>query len=469
MQPIIKEIDYPDIESVLMRLSCEENIVFLDSSKFDASLGRYSYIAVDPIHVIKSKNNIITVDDKPCSGNPFEIIKQTLDIYSTKTLDELPPFQGGAVGYFAYDLLHHLESIPRAPSDPLNVPDLVLGIYDCVMAFDHLKKQCWILSHGFPEKNKTIRQNLAREKVEALYQKAILSEPQPNQNWSNDSPIESNFSKQDYCAAIQKTIEYIYAGDIFQANITQCFHGRLPPNISYNDLYLALRQQNPAPFSAYLNFSDVCVASASPERFIRLQDGNVETRPIKGTRPRGKNSKEDTQLAEALLASEKDRAENTMIVDLMRNDLSRVCDADSVEVTQLCGLESYETVHHLVSAVEGKLIDGNDAIDLLQATFPPGSITGAPKVRAMEIISELETVARGVYCGSVGFIGFDGNMDTSVVIRTYILKDRDVYFQAGGGIVADSLPTEEYAESLVKARALRRVLLGQERLCDSAY
>jgi para-aminobenzoate synthetase component 1 len=244
------------------------------------------------------------------------------------------------------------------------------------------------------------------------------------------------------------------AGDIFQANLSQRFRARLPAGIAAFDLYRRMRQVNPAPFAAFVKAGDVAVASASPERFLSLRDGRVETCPIKGTRRRGATPVQDRLLAEALLASEKDRAENIMIVDLLRNDLSRVCRDGSVAVPRLCGLESFATVHHLVSTVTGELRPGKGAVDLLAACFPGGSITGAPKIRAMEIIAELEPTRRGPYCGSVGYIGFDGNMDSSIIIRTYGIKGDEVVFQAGGGIVADSRSGDEYEETLAKARAL---------------
>jgi para-aminobenzoate synthetase component 1 len=258
-------------------------------------------------------------------------------------------------------------------------------------------------------------------------------------------------------------IDYIYAGDIYQANLSQRFQTILPEGDSPFALYQRLRRLNPAPFAAYLNFGDIVIASASPERFLQLRGGWVETRPIKGTRPRGATPVEDKAHARELLASEKDRAENVMIVDLLRNDLSRVCRDHTVTVPELCVLESYATVHHLVSTVVGQLNPGATAIDLLRATFPGGSITGAPKIRAMEIIAALEPTQRGPYCGSIGYVGFDGNIDSSITIRTYAIKNNVVTFQAGGGIVADSDPAAEYEETLTKAGALMEAVRGSEQ------
>jgi len=269
--------------------------------------------------------------------------------------------------------------------------------------------------------------------------------------------LRSNFTRAGYLQAVARVIEYVYAGDIFQANLSQRLQAPLAGTPF--ELYGRLRQRNPAPFAAYLDFGDLVVASSSPERFLRIRDGRrVETRPIKGTRPRGIGPEHDAALALALAESDKDRAENVMIVDLLRNDLSRVCRPGTVRVPELFALEHYQTVHHLVSTVEGELAPEHDAVDLVRAAFPGGSITGAPKVRAMQIIAEVEPTQRGVYCGSIGYLSVTGALDTSIVIRTCLALGGDVYFQAGGGIVADSDPDDEYAETLDKARGLTAAL-----------
>jgi para-aminobenzoate synthetase component 1 len=278
---------------------------------------------------------------------------------------------------------------------------------------------------------------------------------------AGETRMTSNFARPAYEAAVARVVEYILAGDIFQANLSQRFLAELPPGLDAFGLYLRLRQRNPAPFAAYLDAGGVQIASASPERFLELRGRQVETRPIKGTRPRGATPEEDRRLGEELLGSEKDRAENVMIVDLLRNDLSRVCRDHTVLTPEICVLESFATVHHLVSTVTGELRPGLDAVDLLRATFPGGSITGAPKIRAMEIIAELEPTARGPYCGAIGWMGADGWMDTSITIRTFAIRDGKVAFQAGGGIVADSDPAAEYEETLAKARALLDSLRGE--------
>lgn len=464
MMPIVKEIRYHPSLQALQALKLYPGIVFLDSARFDEKLGRYSYMGVDPFLTLTAKNESLFLNQEKVNDNPFLLLKKLLQQYHVPSIDTLPPFQGGAMGYWGYELLHHLEDVPYPKSDTINVPDMKIGFYDVVVVYDHHEKKTWIISHGFPEQAEDARLARAQQRLDqiaTLLQQTKAKQEEQSESQFHDCDITSNFSQEMYCAAIQKTIDYIYAGDIFQANITQCFYGEIPTAMTTLQLYTILCQKNAAPFSAFLQFDDVVIASASPERFIKLVNGKVETRPIKGTRPRSLDRVEDERLADELMNSEKDRAENIMIVDLMRNDLSRVSEPHSLIVTQLCGLESYATVHHLVSVIEAKLSVEYDAVDLLMSTFPGGSITGAPKIRAMEIISELEPTNRGVYCGAIGFIGFNGNMDTSIVIRTYVVHGNHIYFQAGGGIVADSTPEEEYDESLTKAQRLRDILQGK--------
>jgi para-aminobenzoate synthetase component 1 len=373
--------------------------------------------------------------------------------------DGLPPFQTGAVGFLSYDLCHHLERLPRPRDDDMRFADLALGFYDVIAAWDHRERRAFVLSSGWPEPEEGMRRKRALARAEWLAARLSGAPAEPIPATRHPAPeIRSNFERAEYERAVRRVIDYILAGDIFQANMTQRFRCRMPEGLEPFALHRRLMAINPAPFAAYLNFRDTVIASASPERFLSLRNGWVETRPIKGTRPRGKTQEEDERLAAELLASEKDNAENVMIVDLLRNDLSRVCRDGSVAVPELCVLEAYATVFHLVSTVVGEMRSGLGAVDLLRACFPGGSITGAPKIRAMEIIAELEPTPRGPYCGSIGWFGFDGGMDTSIVIRTYAIKDGWVTFQAGGGIVADSDPVAEYEESLAKARALIRAL-----------
>jgi para-aminobenzoate synthetase component I len=366
---------------------------------------------------------------------------------------------------------------------------VLLGLYDWVITWDHRESTAWLISTGLPEQGGG-RHDRARERMRQVRTRLASrvgtlaggqhGSERRSRDWSSAAPtgssvsppsypavevegadaigLRSTFTRRGYLDAVARVREYIVAGDIFQANLSQRFHAPLP--VPPFQLYQQLRKRNPAPFSAYLGFGELQVLSASPERFLRLdQQRQVETRPIKGTRPRGLGPMHDAALGRALAESEKDRAENVMIVDLLRNDLSRVCRPGTVRVPELFALEHHPTVHHLVSTVLGELDPSADAIDLLRATFPGGSITGAPKVRAMEIIAELEPTQRGVYCGSIGYLSASGAMDTSIVIRTYLALRGQVYFQAGGGIVADSDPELEYRETLDKARGLIQTLV----------
>ncbi len=457
---MFQEIKYHDPLQIFSLFAEDNGAVLLDSAQLRKDCGRYSFIAIDPFLTLTSKNGVILLGDRVLNGDPFLILKHELMQYSMENMAGLPPFQGGVAGFLGYGLAQHLEKLPVARVDDLHFSDMAVGFYDLVLGFDEEEKRAWIFSTGYPEQNNAKRQTRAEQRMAWLLDQLtklppIVPLPAVSQI---EAMIESNFTSDAYQSAVQRVIDYILAGDIFEANISQRFRTDLTSGLTPFTLYRKLRALNPAPFAAFINLSDNIIASASPERFLQLREGFVETRPIKGTRPRGKNPLEDEQFAKELVASEKDNAENIMIVDLMRNDLSRVCIDHTVNVPQLCGLESYATVHHLVSVVTGKLRQGLMAIDLLRATFPGGSITGAPKIRAMEIIAEIEPTERGPYCGSVGYIGFNGDMDCSITIRTFAIKNNVVTFQAGGAIVADSNPLEEYEETLTKARALHRAL-----------
>ncbi|MBL8708875.1 MAG: aminodeoxychorismate synthase component I [Rhodospirillaceae bacterium] len=436
--------------------------VFLDSALGHETLGRYSFLMADPFHRLVADADTVTLDGVPQAGDPFAVLATVMARYPLAPLPGLPPFQGGMAGSFGYGLRHHLERVPRhrrAQSQHMgqDIPDLLLGAYDLVVALDHVDGRGWLISSGYPAAG-TARNERARARIDwarDLYDATTL-ESEPSTGWA--IAARPDLDGRDYKAMIRRTIDYIEAGDIYQANITQRFHARLHAGFDRLALYRALRRRNPATFAAFVEFGDVAILSSSPERFLKLRDGQVETRPIKGTRPRGRNAADDAKLAAELQVSDKDRAENLMIVDLLRNDLSRVCRIGSVKVPVLWGLESYATVHHLVSVVTGELLPDKNAVDLLRATFPGGSVTGAPKIRAMEIIAELEASPRGPYCGAIGYLGFDGSMDSNIVIRTYCIKGEDLTFQVGGGIVADSDPQGELEESLTKAKALIETL-----------
>jgi para-aminobenzoate synthetase component 1 len=468
------------------RLSALPHVIFFDSAVHDARLGRYSFIAADPFAWI----------ERPADGSDalaeLERLLKQFTSHAT-TLPALPPFQGGVAGLLSYDLNRSLERIPSPRYQDFNVPALAVGAYDVVVAFDHIADEAWIISQGFPETAPAIRRNRAAARL-AYFRECLtagvplLASPAVRSGYpaptagrassathassSNEHPassirpapqfpmpmpgLTSNFSADAYREMVRRGVEYVHAGDVFQVNLSQrLLHAA---TIGSVDLYKRLRERNPAPYAGYLDLGDWQIVSASPECFLTLRDRQVETRPIKGTRGRSPHPVADLFLGDDLAASEKDVAENVMIVDLMRNDLSRVCTPESVHVAQLCRLESYAYVQHLVSVVRGELQSGITAIDLVRASFPGGSITGAPKVRAMEIIAELEPTPRGAYCGSLAYIGFDGQMDASILIRTITAGDGWWQIPVGGGIVAQSDPEEEYRETWHKARGLLKAI-----------
>jgi para-aminobenzoate synthetase component I len=465
--------------------------LFLDSAASTTRLGRYSFLTADPVSVIRSKGAAIEILDcasgarETVSGDALDAVRAQLLSYKAAPVGGLPPFQGGAAGYIAYDWGLTLERLPAPRFDDLALPDVQIGVYDWVLAWDHIEARAWLISTGLPETTAAARADRARARAQEV--RARLQDERPRQRssdpvhpssahraveqapshlveggwWPSHVEVRSSFTHRAYLDAVQRVRDYIFAGDIFQANLSQRFEA--PLRESPWSLYTRLRARNAAPFAAFLEGPDATVVSASPERFLRVdRSGSVETRPIKGTRPRGLGPEHDAALGRALTESAKDRAENLMIVDLMRNDLSRVCAPRTVRVSELFSLEHYATVHHLVSTVVGQLEPGQDPLSLLRAAFPGGSITGAPKLRAMEVIAELEPSQRGVYCGSIGYWSLTGELDTSIAIRTIVARDGRVYFSAGGGIVADSDPEQEYRETLDKARALIDAVVALE-------
>lgn len=439
---------------------------FLDSAMDHQKLGRYSLMGSDPFLVFSSRGDDITITrnggETHIQGDPFEVLRGYLDTYRLDSEITNIPCQGGAVGYLSYDLGRFVEELPARAIDDLNLPECCLGFFDLMLVFDHLSNRAFVVSTGLPETTPAGRLTRARERLESFRSQfqVFLQKRQPLPVATDFSPagreIKGNFTREAYLQAVERARQYIIDGDIFEVNISQRYETEL--SIHPFELYRRLRQVNPAPFSAYLDFGEIAVVSSSPERFLRRQGDRVETRPIKGTIRRGKTPSEDEANARWLLNSVKNHAENMMIVDLERNDLGRVCRYGTVKVTELAILETYPTVFHLTSTVVGELQPGVDTIDLLKATFPGGSITGAPKVRSMEIIEELEPTRRSVYTGSIGYLGFDGNLDLSIVIRTFLIKGRRACFQVGGAVVYDSDPEAEYQETLVKAMALFKAL-----------
>ena len=454
--------DGPPAYVVCGALQDQPHPFLLDSAMVMERYGRYSYAGCDPFLVITSKSSQITTVQQTerslAQGDPFTALQQTMERYTLPSVEAPTPFWGGAVGYFGYDLCHFIEDLPCTTVDDIGMPDLYMALYDVVYAYDEAREVGYVLSTGLPAATGSERRKRSQARAKQLLD-WIQAADQPVRH--PDMPaisvdLQSNFTREEYLAAVNRTKEYIAAGDIFQANISQRFQAAL--QISPWELYVRLRRINPAPFAAYLDYGSGQVVSASPEKFLEVSNGWVQTRPIKGTRPRGATPEEDQRLAQELLASEKDNAELMMIVDLERNDLGRVCRFGTVRVPELVVLESYPTVHHLVATVTGQLAEGYDNIDLMRAVFPGGSITGAPKVRSMEIIDELEPTQRGVYTGNIGYLGFAGQMQLSIVIRTIIVSGGIAYYQVGGGIVADSEPGAEYRETLDKGRALAEAL-----------
>ena len=392
-------------------------------------------------------------------GDPFRALERLLAEWRTSAPGFPLPFAGGMVGYFGYDLAPWTEPVTLHAVDDLQVPDMFIGFYPAAVVYDHADRAAWLVhlpGKGGEEASKWLREVAGR--------RSKGPQTTPKRAVAEGTELSCNFTYDRYTAAIRRAKEYIAAGDIYQVNLSQRFQA--PLQSDGFSLYNRLRTTNPAPFAAYLRHEDeVEVLSSSPERFLRMEsDGLVETRPIKGTIARGATPEEDRRLADVLRASVKDRAELLMIVDLERNDLGKVCEFGTVRVPELGGpadlfaLESYETVHHLVATVQGRLRAGQGPVDLLRATFPGGSITGAPKIRSMQIIDELEPTRRAVYTGSIGYISAHGRMDLNIAIRTLIVRGSEVFYQVGGGIVADSDPHAEYVETLHKGRGMAAAL-----------
>ncbi|MFK7816201.1 MAG: aminodeoxychorismate synthase component I [Gammaproteobacteria bacterium] len=451
---LIAEIPYFTDSSVLFdKFSDEPWSVFLDSNQPNAIHGRYDIISSRPKVCITSNNNKNHIDSLAESlsvpGDPFSVLKEYMQQNETAANELKLPFLGGAIGYFSYDLGRSLENIPNLSENDLDLPDLKVGIYSWALIVDHLKKKSVCVG----DKNDLRTRREWNDLVSFITDKSSIKK---RKKFNVISEVVSNMSEAEYASSFAKIKSYIREGDCYQVNLAQRFNASVQGDPW--EAYQMLRSINPSPFSAYLNYEDIQILSNSPERFLSVRDRVVETKPIKGTRPRSKNIDEDAALIQELINSKKDQAENVMIVDLLRNDISKNCSLGSVKVSKLFDIESYPNVHHMVSTITGKLRKNRSVIDLLRGSFPGGSITGAPKLRSMEIIEELEPHRRGIYCGSIGYISNDGNMDTNIAIRTILHKDKKMYFYAGGGIVYDSDVHAEYQETFDKAAAMMRVL-----------
>ena len=449
------------------RLPREPFRFLLESQGGPADIARWSFLSHRPFMRFQSRDRMLTLWEAGATrhweGDPLEAMETLLAQHAVAASPGLPSFTGGAVGYFGYDLGRQIERLPDTARDDLHLPELHLAFYDHLIAIDHHQQRGYLIALPVPG-----RESQSTRAAQELIDLIRNSPPSPDRvlrlhsaplrMHGQERGVRSNFTRPAYRQAVERALDYIQAGHIYQANISQRFTA--PMNGTAESLYRRLRAANPAPFAAFLDLGGFQIVSASPERFLSVEPESrrVETRPIKGTRPRGKTFEADEGLKAELLASEKDAAELLMIVDLERNDLGRACEFGAVRVPELRRVEAYPTVWHTVAIVEGRLRSGATRADLLRATFPGGSITGAPKIRAMQIIEELEGLRRHVYCGSIGYLGFDGTMDLNIVIRTITVMDGQAYFHAGGGIVADSQPDDEYDETLHKARALANAL-----------
>lgn len=453
-QPLMREIAPIAPTEALRAFEELGSLAFLDSGSNPSELARWSFVAADPFARFEIRKGQAFWQEEPIAGDAFSIFKNKFSHFTLEPLKNGPPLTSGAIGFFAYELGNHFESIPSMPKSRESEAELSFGFYDVVYAYDALTKKSYLVSSGFPELDESRRLIRAEERLN-LFEEKLKQQPRALKNNPPVKDWRSNFTKDAYQAAVGEVIEAILRGDIFQANLSQCFTAVRPEAYDPLTFYLALRDISPAPFGAYIESREATYTSNSPERFLKLErNGQIEARPIKGTARRSSDPTEDRALAHALLESEKDRAENTMIVDLLRNDLSRVAKTGSVRVPTLCGLETYANVHHLVSVIEATLKPEYDLFDLIRATFPGGSITGAPKIKAMDIIAEQEKTPRGVYCGAMGYISFDGTMDLNIAIRTATFTQDEIRFSAGGGITALSDPDSEHRETLVKAERL---------------
>ena len=441
-QPVVQKLPWTEPHERFAEFAAQPHCVWLDT--VTGATG-YSILAAAPSKIVCSKGSrtdiMSAAGTTSVAGNPFDILSEQLALHRHDVAADFP--LGAAIGYFGYDLKNLVEELPAKAPDDVGLPDCWFGFYDNLLVFDHAKTEVWEVSGG-------------RDSVRTPFHVSLPVVPRD---------LHSNFTHDSYRAAVLRAKQYIAAGDIYQVNLSQRF--QCETNASPAELYLALRESNPAPYCAYLDIGAAHVLSSSPECFLNIRDRQVITRPIKGTRPRGATSGEDARIAAELLRSSKDNAELVMITDLERNDLGRVCEYGSVHVRELVRVETYATVHHLVSTVEGRLRSDVSHVDCVRACFPGGSITGAPKIRAMEIIDELEPHARGVYTGAIGFLGYNGLTHLNIAIRTVVQQGKELTFHAGGGIVSDSEPDAEYDETLAKARGILNAI-EQLRLRERA-
>ena len=457
--PVYREID-ADLEtpvSAYLKVAKPPYSFLLESVEGGERLARYSFIGTEPYTVMKTGPG-----QSYGAVDPLVPIKEEMDRYKLVPIPDLPRFHGGAIGYLSYDIVRYFEPrVPEPAQDLLGLPESLFMFNDTMLVFDHLKHTIKVVSHVNLDVDLEEEYSRATQKIEKLVQRLSTPLGRPAEARSgeipeNAGPVESNFTQKEYEAAVERAIEYVYAGDIIQVVPSQRLSRKTVA--SPFQIYRALRSNNPAPYMYFLHLDDFYIVGASIETLVRVEDGTVVTHPVAGTRPRGATPEEDAALEEELKGSEKQRAEHIMLVDLARNDVGRVSMTGTVEVTELMEVERYSRVMHLVSHVAGKLKPELDAYDAMRACFPAGTLSGAPKIRAMEIISELEGEKRGPYGGAVGYFSFSGNVDTAITLRTGVIKDGVVYIQAGGGVVADSTPEDEYQETLDKAGAFLKAI-----------
>jgi para-aminobenzoate synthetase component 1 len=446
--PEIREVVYREPAAMAQRIRDQRHLTLFESALRQEHLGRYSFLACNPAMTLEVRDGRVFVDGREEDGAALGVIDRLLAEHRMPHVTGLPPFQGGFAGYFAYEFGRRLEPGAKLSKAPLAIPEVQLHLYDVAIAFDHMQERAHLISTGRPERDEAKRRKRAAERADEM--EALIARKPLQLGPRNISEWESNFTKAGFEKAVARTVEYILDGDIFQANIAQCFSAPIPDSFDAFSFYRHLRERNPAPFAAYLDCGPLKIVSSSPERLFNFDGKTIEARPIKGTRRRDEDPSKDAALIAELTSSRKDRAENVMIVDLLRNDLSRVAKPGTVRVPVLCGLESYASVHHLTSVVTAEIRKEKTAGDLIAAAFPGGSITGAPKIRAMEIIEEIEQSPRGVYCGSIGWLGFSGHMDLNIAIRTAQFANGVAQFHGGGGITARSNPSAEYEETIAK-------------------